>query len=673
MAAPFHENFVIATVALLVSVAIDILADPGLGTPTQPAPASGGRASDPEHPVNLGGSGFTPGRTGQTQSSETSVVRDEFASADVEVASGVGVGGGPGTSDSFESSGSSASDFNSEAIVENGGTVGAIRDFQDTLIRSDRTSFVQTLVGEEGQRLPESWAIPPGNSPPGQHPGYRRVSEPLDYNQSTGVGYYEPPAFDQYRAVPSHTYSDAIYHPDGPYSYRYDGMVPLEEAGYNGSSYGNTGYYEDSSFDFEADFPLFTRQFDPNDAHLKAGPFYFEALWVETGVLYSDYHGPIVFRPGEEDGWLGYASFRFRMTAQLTPSLYISANGEVIYLFGENELGFRNGLGGGPFASIVYETQFGSWDFRAYAEFGTGSFYDAFGSDAYERAGRYSFGFLGRYDDGLLYDPFLYTRVGVEASTLVDPDWRLTLDADHTDYWHVGDDRGDDHRAREHLGALYGAEPNRVPFTPWFSYDLYSNDYFDTAYHTVYAGGSGRLSQNVYFDGRAGYLWTSDDLSRGDSWLWNIGLRHEINDRTTHGVRFGQDYFMNDYSIDSTVSNFFQYYIDHRVSDRLRLHAYAQWSNDEVLSGPFEGGVYERETIGLWVHYDLSDRLRASLGYLTEDRQNLRNGVDYDRSLFEARLDARIGQRSKAFLLYQHEDTDFFYEDVYMAGIRRYF
>ncbi len=539
------------------------------------------------------------------------------------------------------------------------------RDYQDTLVRSDRDSRVETYVSESGDRFPGTWAAPPGSTATGGHPGYLREEQELSYTGQDGVTYFPPPSPEGAYGSSS-PYVDPVtnsYHPGGPYAYQYDGLAPL----------GDPTYYEDTSYEIDGSLPMLTRSFRPEDAHLKVGPFYFQALYVESGILYSDYHGPAQFAPGQEDGWLGYSSFRFRMAAQISPYLYLTANGEVIYLYGENELGFRSGFAGRPFAKITYEREFGRWDFRAYAEFGTGSFFEDFGEEAYERAGRYSFGFYGRNNDDRVFDPYLYSRVGVDASTLVTPEWRLTLSADHTDYWYVGDDRNEDHWSREHAGVRYGAEPGKVPFTPFVSYDAYTNDYFDSTYHRLYTGGSGRLSENVTVDGKFGYLWRTGDFTNRDNWLWNIGLRHRINQRTTHGVRFGQDYFMSEFSIDSTVSSFLHYYITHDISSRLRLHGFAQWSNDEFLSGPLVGGEYERELYGFRLGYDISDRMRASLGYLSEETRNTRTGDERERDLFEARLDARIGPRTTAYLLYQHDDTDFYYEDLYMAGIRRHF
>ena len=632
----------LALLPLIATPPMNVAADPSHTALLSPVFAMSGRSGDPEHIVNPFEVAAIP-----YQSSDG----DAFASADPEAELGAVMAPTEGTSeDSVGSDG--------EALF---------REYEDTLIRSEQDSASQTFAGEGSERLPDTWATPPGGSVPGGYPGYQRTPSSLDYSDNAGgIAYFPPPSIDSSRGS-AYGYP-TTYHPGGPYAYQYDGMVPLGDP-------GDLGYLGDTGYEFEGSLPLFTRDFKPEDAHLKMGPFYFQALWVGAGVLFSDYHGDRTYLPGEEDGLLSYANFRFRMAAQLTPSLYVTMNGEVIYLFGENELGFRTGASGRPFAEITYEGQSGAWDYRIYGLFGTGSVTDVLGADAYDRAGRYSFGFLGYEDErnGMVYDPFLYTRVGAEASTRTLPDWRLTLSADHTDYWHFDDEREDDHSARERLGVRHGAEPNRVPFTPWVSYDLYSNDYFESLYQTFYAGGSGRLSENVQFDGRFGYFWTSDMGTDRNHWLWNIGLRHQINERTEHGLRVGQDFFMNDFSIDSAVSNFIHYYITHELSDRMQIHGFAQWSNDEFLSGPLVGGEYDRSLYGARLSYKFSDRISTEVGYRVEFRESSKSLESYERSLFDAGLSARIGLRTTGYLRYQHEDAGYFYEDLYMAGVRRHF
>jgi hypothetical protein len=625
------------------------IADPVSSMALYPVLALSGRASDPEHIVNP----TEPDPVDSSFASVSDTDADAFASADPEVEA---VGG------------SDAPVFASE-FAPGDEPSETISDLQDTLIRTEQDSMIRTFVSEDGRRLPESWSVPPGGSASGGHPGTVYEAPELDYSNGSGSAYFPPPEIDApYRgsayAYPGgHSYPGA-YHPGGPYAFEYGGLDPM----------GDPRSFEDSGFDFDTRIPFVSQGFDPDQAHLKAGPFYFQALWVGTGVLYSDYNGPAVFQPGQEPGWLSYASLGFRLAGRLSPSLYVTAQGQVIYLFGNNELGFRTGSSGAPLASIDYRTRLGAWDFHAFADFRTDNVLNMFGEVAFERAGRYNFGFAGRYDDGLVYDPFLFTQVGLEASTLASPDWRLTLAADRRDFFYVGDDRRDDGPAsRNHAGVLLGAEPGRIPFSPWASYDFYSGDPIDRIWQTFYAGGSGRLSENVIANGRAGYYLSSDDLTSREGGLWNIGLRHRISDRTSHGVRFGRDFFMNDFTVDTVVGDFLLYYISHEFSDRLRLQAFTQWSRGDYFSGEIDGGEFESELYGVNLYYDISRRLRASLGYLEQTRTSTKSDLEYDRSVFQARLDARLGERSTGYLLYQHTDNRFFYEDLYMVGLRRHF
>lgn len=470
------------------------------------------------------------------------------------------------------------------------------------------------------------------------------------------------------------------YHPDGPYAYRYDGVLPMDGGGVYGGGVDSDSLYEESSFSFDGGIPLFNRDFNPDSAHFKAGNFYFEAVWLETGALYSDYHGPELFGPGEGDGWLSFVSLRMRMDARIGPALHVHGDGEIIYLPGSNQVGFRSGLGlgGGPFARAEHRTELADWDFRAYAEFGTGSFESVLGTGrtAYERAGNYSFGITGRANEDIFYAPYLYTTIGVEAARQVHPDWRVRFFADHTNYWYVGDDRdSDDVRdSRDHLGFIYEAIPGQVPFSPYLSYDAYSYDQFDSVYQTAYVGGSGRLSPNVFADARVGYLWSGGEESGYGSKLWDVGLRHLINDRTWQELRFGEDYVMSDFSIDSAVSSYIRYSLSYRLSSRIRLEGYAQWSEDDYLSGPFAGdSLYQSEMYGARAYMDVSDRTSLDFGYRIENSSVPEDSPGYERSLFDARLETRITDRSTIYLYYQHDDTDLYYEDLYMAGYRRSF
>jgi hypothetical protein len=69
----------------------------------------------------------------------------------------------------------------------------------------------------------------------------------------------------------------------------------------------------------------------------------------------------------------------------------------------------------------------------------------------------------------------------------------------------------------------------------------------------------------------------------------------------------------------------------------------------------------------------VSDRTSLDFGYRIENSSVPEDSLAYERSLFDARLETRITDRSTIYLYYQHDDTDLYYEDLYMAGYRRSF
>lgn len=557
---------------------------------------------------------------------------------------------------------------------------GYIPEFDEELKLEDSDpGAVEEAYSHHDGRFPRNWVVPPG-----ARSGYPLQNADFDYpaySRNANYEYVGPDGqvrdFGTYRGSRS-TYPESRYdswrlhdyhHPEGPYGYGFNVDDPFWDLPPN--------YYGDAGYDFDAGWNIFSR-FDPETAHLKAGPFFLQLVSLEFGVLYSDYDGPLVFRPGEEDGWLGFTSLRMRVAARITPKLFFMIDGELIYVFGGSGFGIRSTAGtGSPFLSLEYVTQRGMWDIRIYDNLGTAfPFVLDSGDDSFKRAGRYSFGFQGvgrRRRDNHLFDPIIYNKVGIQATRLVNPNWRLSLEADHTDFFYLDSDRGDTHRSRQHLGVEYGAVPGALRFNPYARYDTYTVSNSDRWQHVFFVGGSGQVSDSVRLNARTGYFWqTGDDKSNGH-WLWDLGLRHRISERTSHGVNVGQGFFENEFTDDSVVASYLKYYVSHEATERARVFAFAQWADNEVITGRVVGGENRTEIYGVRLTYRASRRVQASLGYRFQETENTVTGFERDRSIFDARLDGRLGPRTSGYLLYQFEEDDIFDEDLYMAGVRRYF
>ena len=537
----------------------------------------------------------------------------------------------------------------------------APRDVDDVPVAD---SYVDTA---RYSRLPSDWAVPPGGARRGVEYGdTRRYYE--DFPAYTGDGPYRR----NYYGDPASGYRyDQGHHPEGAYSYRFGVQDPFwtEE---------RRNYHEEAGFSVQAGWPIFRRGFDPEEADLKVGPAYFQVVSVEAGVLYSDYDGPRIFAPGREDGFLSFVGLRLRATSRIAANLFFEIDGEVIYLPGVNQVGLRTVGGiGEPFLSLNYLTEWGEWDIRIYDELGTYLPFDfRANDDAFDRAGRYHFGWEGLRSARTweVFDPVIYNRVGIQATRPTTPDWRLTLEADHTDYYYIDSDRSDQHRSLEHVGALLSAEPGKVPFSPYAEYDSWWDSDSDYVYHTMYVGGRGRLTERVDADARVGYFW--GDFDRGanrvsrEAWLWRIGLRHQVAENTSHGVYVGQDHFINEFSGNSLVSEYVHYYIRHEISERLGVGGFAQWSRDNFQNQRLRGTDFDREVYGVRVRYAVSENVRADAGYRLEQYERVRGR---DRAIFHFRLNARLAERTSCYFHYQFEDAEIFDEDRYMVGVRRYF
>jgi len=319
---------------------------------------------------------------------------------------------------------------------------------------------------------------------------------------------------------------------------------------------------------------------------------------------------------------------------------------------------------------LNYQARLGQWDVLLYDDLRSRYGSDLFDSGAIDRAGRYHFGFMDTHRGQDMFEGdgfYIVNEAGVNASRPLD-DWRLWLDANRQDRW-LGYDF-EDHAARYRASAMLNYEGSRLPFSPYLHYIVDSPEELDTFHHRVYIGGRGRLTENIMLDGRVGYMWTQNRNPDRDWVVWNMGVTHDISERTRHGVRVGQDYVSDDFTGDEAVADFVRYDIGHRVSSTIYARAYAQWSDTEHLARPEYSG--EREAYGGSVSYRPGSYTDVTLGGYFERWHTTDEDVN-ERLLYYARVSHRIASRTTVWFRYQFEDYETFDENVYSAGIRKYF
>ena len=419
----------------------------------------------------------------------------------------------------------------------------------------------------------------------------------------------------------------------------------------------------------------FTRNFDPDRAHLKLGPLYVDLLSVEAMAIYSDYNSPDL-ELTHGDGWLSRLDLTARLYARVTENLYFAAAGTVYYLPGDGEVGLDLAASSRSFARLNWSRQIGSWYIHAYDEarvlHRANDILDPLEVDEIERSGRYRF---GRPDDrrtnGFFDDSSLIYRnlAGVRASTLLNREWRASLLYDRTDFWETSD--FDNHYHRDRAEVLLASQGNRWVFSPYLSYTAISKDFWDTARHRFWLGGSGRLSQNVRAFGRVGYLLSSGDSSVAvkDSYLYEGGLTHDISEDTQHSLVGGLTY-LDDRFGDDGLRRYARYTLAHHFGPRVRTTFFASVSSNE------DDTDVERWIFGGDARLRLSDY--TNLSVLTRyEEVDYDQAPDADRWLHRVTLDRRLASRLYGTLGYQFEDYSrldaSFDEHLFFTSLTRYF
>jgi hypothetical protein len=428
---------------------------------------------------------------------------------------------------------------------------------------------------------------------------------------------------------------------------------------------------------------ILTREFKPELAHIKAGPLFFDVLWVGAGVIYSDYNGNLPISKGDnDDGWAAYVDVAVRGLLRITDSIYISAVANVVYLPFENEVALRFGNGDNP--SLLFQfhlnEQLGEWEIHLYDEFlgrtGLDFLVDA-DSPAIDRAGRYHFGFV-RDRSNEFYDrdqAFFRNTVGFRASRPVfENEWRLGFMIDHSDFWRTFS--FDDHGTRDRLGLWLQYEGSVIPFAPRFSYEYVSTDGYRSLLHQFRIELTGRLTENLNWYGMTGYAVKTGDAVERNRFVWEFALDHTLTRSTRHRLSVGEGYFYNELQPDTRNARYLRYTIDQRITSRFHINAFSQYVERETSSeNAFP--MRERYGAGLTLHYrplDFTD-IRG-IAYVEQSDQSASDNKS-TRWIYRAEVTQQLGHRLTGNLFYQYEEFDHetrpFTEHFLGVSLRRYF
>jgi hypothetical protein len=441
------------------------------------------------------------------------------------------------------------------------------------------------------------------------------------------------------------------------------------------------------AFTANADMPILTRQLEPDLAHVKLGPLYLDLLWIGAGAMWTDFSPKGETPPAEGDDVAAYIDIAIRGYVRITDTIYFSMVGDFIYLPLENEIAVRALLGSraGAVAQFVLQERVGTWDilFTDTLQLSPGVDIDAgLGNEGIDEAGRYHFGFaadnkpirLDFEEEGI----WVSNSVELRASSLIfNEDWRLWLQADHTDFWRTLD--FEDHSYRDHFGAILGYEGHNIPFSPSLSYDITTNDY-DTYRHTSYLGFRGRLTENIQTRFGGGYLWTTGAENDTENWLWDVSLHHRLSEGIGHGVTIGQNVFDDDLSPESVWTTYARYWINSKITHRLSAGAYAQWEESERLTiTDDDHGVteFERYSVGANLSYRPFDYTHITAWAIYQNTELQVGEREWENWLYGLNITQRLATRLTLEGYYRYEksrqERAGFDEHLLGVGIKRYF
>lgn len=433
---------------------------------------------------------------------------------------------------------------------------------------------------------------------------------------------------------------------------------------------------------------IFTRTFDPNKAHVKAGPLAFDLLWVGAGLVWSDFEAPINnFPNGQGAGVVGYIDLAMRGYLRITDSFYFSWAANLIYLPWSNELAFRTMSGAWPQMGIefFYQKRIAGWDIYLADEFFARPGLDVFADlelRGQDRAGRYMFGSYGRTNRTSFYDSrnvFFVNQATAQATRMLPgTDWRLWLKYQHLDFW-----QGwgfNNYQMRDTWEAALGYEGNAIPFAPRIAYILTAMEGYDLLMHQVQLQFRGRLSENVTLQSMVGYFFTSGFHPSRDDLVWSINLDHRFCTNGLHGVQVGQQLLTDSFSPESAIASYYRYFVNYQLAKRLNISGYAQYSRgDRVVSanlGTINRPDFDNYLVGTSLEFQLFDYTRLVCLSAFERSDGDTGYPRTDRWIHRLQVVQQLASRLTMDLGYQFESFSAnpgFTEHMINFNIRRYF
>lgn len=377
--------------------------------------------------------------------------------------------------------------------------------------------------------------------------------------------------------------------------------------------------------------PWTQRAFEPQDADLKLGPFYFKLRAIEGAVLQSD---NINLTPDHtESGTIGILSATVDVVAQVTEGFRIATSGTFVYLPTEGKAGvagfgltdiYNFGLAAGPLAraQVSWDTDIGGWhviftdDFQVIQGIYSNEFrsddalFEGSNFDGEARAGRY----VLRPNEGAVFrnsgsqnhrvdlrsDLVAFSNIVSADAERVSPGSILVRGRIyHEDLWYNQGNRGQP-GLREGATLTLISQRENMRFKPYFIYDIFHTDQDDQWQNVFRAGFTGPITDQLFLYAEAGYY--TGGLA-GNGGLWHVELDHTAGPYTQQSLIYARQFNYFHDEVDQLLGyNLRQIlgprlYFDGYVY-RVRAQEFFEDSSEDTTRNEWRGGVRLTYDIG---------------------------------------------------------------------------
>jgi hypothetical protein len=442
--------------------------------------------------------------------------------------------------------------------------------------------------------------------------------------------------------------------------------------------------------------PFLQRGFEPQNADLKAGPFYFKLVAIQGAILHSD---NINQTPERESGTIAIATATINMMAQFTESLRAATSVTLVYFPIEGKAGiagfqftdlYELGLFAGPVtrAQLAWDTKIAGWDvlFRDEFQVSLGAYSDDYRND-YElfegnrfneesRAGRYYFRAPGNNSNStgeqrkerseLGSDFIVYSNeVSAEADRLLPGTIRLQARVYHENLWYNQGNRGLP-SLREGGSVILASERVNTRFKPFVSYEAFRADSNDSFQSIFRVGVAGPITDHLSLRADAGYYFGG---SAGEGSLWTVALDHNPNPYIRQSLIYTRTFDDFHQEIEEGIG----YNYHQIIGPRLTADAYI-YDLDAELSGDSDVGRHELRTgIRFTLAAGPKTTIRLTGNYATNDENN----VEYWTGRLEIGYNFSDTLLARFLYQYRRETSDFssdnFEENLFFLSLTKSF